>query len=253
MLETYNSTKPAVRKVQFSDLGSVDRNDELREMRADACIVAVGAGHPHLTSLRYWHSVEVDMTAAMARLCGAMGARYISLLSSVDSVGADGSEPFSEDEFRKAGDDTPLGWWGLLKRYSRMKGQAERAVASGGIPSVRVFRSSNIVTENIRYGWLDWTLFKVLPYVDPLIPERFHSVKVRTLGEAMAGDAAEVLSRVDAPMGVTPLLYGDYMRIAGEQFGSMVDDDEREGSSKEPDGRGSGGGSREQSDESREL
>jgi hypothetical protein len=197
---------------------------------ADACFIAIGSGRPQEQDLGEWHAVDVDMVGAAARLCGAVGARYVSVLSAVDAE--ERPEPFGADELGAAGGTGPMGWGSMLVRYARMKGLSERAVASSGVPHACLVRPSNLVTDDIRYGWLDWTLFRILPYIDPLLPARYRSVPVRLLGLAMVGDAVEVLSRgtgnddqgsgQGGAVTVSNLGYEDFVRIAGEEYERMV-------------------------------
>merc|ERR1719446_225734 len=122
----------------------------------------------------------------------------------------------------------------------RVKEQAVIAEASSSqsssnsqmIPNVRIFQPSNIVTEEIRFGFLDSTLFKIHGFLDPLIPTHYHSVTTQLLGTAMVQDAVSLLSSgscdndsaasatatATATDGVvvTRLDYGDFVRIVGK-------------------------------------
>lgn len=223
-----SSQLPEVVKVQLSDLNDIDKNEELLAMEADACFIAVASGFPHLLDLHDWHSVEVDMAASMTRLCSQMHVQSVTVFSAIDSV--ENPEPFSEEELAKKDDVTPMGWWNLLKDSVRMMGLKENAVTSNSktIPFVRIFQPANIITEEIRYGWLDWTIFRIQPLLDPWIPTRYHSVNVTLLGMAMLGDAVRILSGTttssDDDMtardedGATRLTYGDFLRIAEKDY-----------------------------------
>lgn len=228
-----NKTGTILTQIELPDLNEVDRNERLRQTQADACIIALGVGSPHHSSLHYWHSVEVEMTAKIASLCKEMQVQYISLLSAVDSDSE--PNPYSAEDLKNS--DGPIGWWGMLTQYSRMKGLAEHAVASAGIAAVRLIKPSNIVTETTRYGWFDWTVFKITPLLDRLLPEYYHSVPVKLLGTAMAGDAEEVLSKDDDVLGVSKLTYADYIRIVDkisqEQMKAKIDDRSSKGRNEE--------------------
>jgi len=221
---------PEVVKVQVPDLTDVDKNEELLAMEADSCFIAVASGFPYMSDLHDWHLVEVDMAASMARLCSQMHVRSLTIFSAIDSV--ESPDPFTEDELVKKddGDDatTPMGWWIMIKNIYRMMGLKENAVTSNSktIPFVRIFQPANIFTKEIRYGWLDWTLFKIQPLFDPWIPTRYHSVNVTLLGMAMVGDAVRILSETTSSdddtirdeEGATRLTYGDFLRIAEKDY-----------------------------------
>ena len=128
----------------------------------------------------------------------------------------------------------------MIKFYGRMKGLEERAVtaASENIPFVRMFRPSTIVTEDIRYGWVDWTLFHLHKVLDPIMPALYHSVPVRLLGMAMVQDALGILSSTGRHTGSTAtgdnameddgaskvayLHYSDFVSLAGEEFRKQI-------------------------------
>lgn len=220
-----------ITQVVIPDLTKMDQHNQLLETKADACIIAIGAGTPFKDTLRDWHAVDVEIPGAAGRLCKTMDARYVSLLSAVDSD-AD-SEPFPEEEL-SAKDE--MGWWGMLVRYARMKGLGEQIVASSGIPHVTLFQPSNIVTEYTRYGWFDWALFRVLPYLDPLMPKKYHSVPVRLLGMAMVGDAIETISNrsnsedrtiYESGSAVARRTYEDFVRVSGKQYEAAKEEEEQ--------------------------
>lgn len=141
----------------------------------------MGSGNPQDMNLRDWHSVEVDLIASITRLCDKIQVKTVALLSAVDTE--DEPIPYTEEELNTA-DANPLGWMKMVSTYTRMMGLKELAVIneSKNIPFVRIFRPSNIITKEIRYGWLDWTLFKFHKVADPIIPTKYHSVKVELLG-----------------------------------------------------------------------
>mmetsp|Transcript_2549 Transcript_2549/g.3717 ORF Transcript_2549/g.3717 Transcript_2549/m.3717 type:complete len:305 (-) Transcript_2549:353-1267(-) len=186
---------PQVVRIQLSDLSNVDENKELLDMKADACFIAVGSGSPQEMALNEWHSVEVGLVASMTRLCNQIQVQTVTLLSAIDTE--DEPIPFAQDELNDAADDItkPLGWWRMVQKYGRMMGLKELAVKreSANIPRVCIFRPSTIVTTENRYGWVDWTIFKLHKVFDPIIPAKYHSVEVGLLGEAMVKEAAAVI------------------------------------------------------------
>jgi len=219
------ANKPEIIKIQLSDLSHVDKNEELLEMKADACFIIVGLSAPHQTNINYWNSVEVEMVASMARLCNNIKVQYVALLSAGGGVEEDPT-PFSKEEL-DVDTTVALGWWGMLVKYARIMGLKEKAVTteSKNIPYVRIFQPSTITTEELRYGWVDWTLFRLHKMLDPIIPMQYHSVKVGLLGAVIAGDAVRVLSADHATnrsessalkTGEARLTYADYLRIIRE-------------------------------------
>jgi hypothetical protein len=219
----------------IADLGNVDQHDELAAMEADACFIAVGNAFPQRSDLHDWHFVDVTMAESMTRLCGKMQARTITIFTAIDSEQPD-PESYSEEELRKTG--TPMGWWPVLMGTMRMMGLKETAVASEvskmattmKIPLVRIFQPSNIITKEIRYGWLDWTVFKFHAVFDSWLPTRYHSVTTELLASAMVTDSINILSGSTSSAsttvgevgkdGATRFTYGDFVRIAaGEDVG----------------------------------
>merc|ERR1712232_886787 len=137
-------------------------------------------------------------------------------------------KPFADDDFTKTSD--PMGWWNLVMELARVMGLKEKAVVSnseGRIPFVRIFRPSNIITKETRYGWLDWLLFKFHGVFDPWLPTNFHSVNTELLGRAMVQDAVNVLSGRTTTAdygaggdGAARFTYGEFVHIAGEDAGA---------------------------------
>ena len=80
---------PKVTKVELPSLVNIDKqapqNETLRDLWVDACIIAIGLSNPQDVDLAFWHSVEIEMVGAITRMAKNMGARYVSLLSAVDS------------------------------------------------------------------------------------------------------------------------------------------------------------------------
>ncbi|VEU39655.1 unnamed protein product [Pseudo-nitzschia multistriata] len=214
---------PEVVRVELPDLGNVDQNEELLAMGpADACFIATGSGFPHLYDFRSFHFVEVDMVASMARLCEKLKVQSLTSFSSVDPE--EHPTPYTREELESGDDGTPIGWWGLLTTMVNVMGLKEVALTenSGSIPFVRIFQPCNIITEEIRYGWLDWTIFRIHPWIDPIIPTKYHSVDVVLLGMAMVRDAINLISvsfaNSDADRNPKRLTYGDFAEISGKEF-----------------------------------
>ena len=220
---------PEVVKVQLSDLGNIDQNEELLSMEAiDACFIATASGHPYLHDLGNWHFVEVDLTASMTRLCEKLKVRSLTAFSAVDP--AETPKYYTKEELKTDRDGTPMGWWRLLLEMTNIMKLKEIALMdnSKSIQFVRIHQPSNIITEDIRYGWLDWTLFKILPWIDPWIPTKYHSVNATLLGMAMVQDAIRLLSGTtggdDEDDHNGPRTYGDFLRIAGTDFAELEEE-----------------------------
>jgi len=222
-----SSELPEIVKIVTPDLGSVDRHEELVSIHADACFNAVGAAYPQLSDLHDWNYVETTVAASITRLCSKMNATSISIFSAVDG---DSPEPFTDDELAKTG--TALGWWPVFSLTIRMMRLKENVVISSSsssnnksIPFVRIFQPSNIITEELRYGWLDWTLFKFHAVFDSWLPTHYHSVTTQLLADAMVQDAANVLSGENTATvlseegedGVVRLDYDDFVIIVGKE------------------------------------
>ena len=233
---------PQVVKIPVSSLENIDQqtkvlNEHFHDVSVDACIIAVGMGSPHEANVAFWHSVEVDMIGSIARFCGKMGATYTSLLSSADAD--ENPVPFTREELTKS--DKPLGWLKMIMVYMRMKGLSElaainnfRQAATHSSAHVSIMQPSNIVTETTRYGWVDYLLFKALPWLDPLLSESHHSVHVKLLGMAFAKDAENVLTLKDGGsnshsieekgVSVTKLTYKDFLKASRDEFVNIQND-----------------------------
>jgi len=253
-----SSTKlPEVVFVEVEDLSNVDRLDheELAASTdtteansdvhtADACFVAVGAAMPQLSDFHDWHNVEVTMAGSIARMCGkGKGKLHATSITIFTAIEAESDPtPFADHELvptghgdttSNTGGKTPIGWWPVLVNTVRVMGLKEKSVLSNSnvssIPFVRIFQPSNIITKELRYGWLDWTLFKFHAIFDEWLPTRYHSVTTELLANAMVQDAVNVLSGnagtniADGSSGdgdgAIRFTYGDFVRIVGEDAG----------------------------------
>lgn len=206
-----------VTEVVHPDLGTIDQHQELVSMSADACFVAAGSGFPARSDLHDWHYIEVEMAKSMSRLCGSMNAKVLSVFT---AVSGDKARPYSEEELQKKG--VPMGWMPVFSDTLRMMRLKEEAVISsskGKIPFVRIFMPSDIITKEIRYGWLDWSIFKFHAVFDDWLPTEYHSVTTEFLAEAMVKDSDNVLSGQTPDASVTFLKYGDFATFVGEVGG----------------------------------
>jgi len=178
-----SSSKLALHVVQYQALQ--ERTAEL----ASGCEVAfctMGVGQPRKVAFDEFWKVDVEYAGGFARGAAAAGVRHISLLS---SVGANLSS---------------------RNPYLRVKGVAEQIVERAGIGIARtsLFRPSLLVTPAIRYGLQDRLTQRLFPLVAPLLPDRYHHVRVEDLARAMRVNA----ERPGAP-GVEVLEYPDFVRL----------------------------------------
>jgi uncharacterized protein YbjT (DUF2867 family) len=133
----------------------------------EAAFCTMGIGQPRKVAFDEFWRVDVEYAGAFARGAAAAGARHISLLS---SVGADVAS---------------------LNPYLRVKGTAERMVEEAGIARTSFFRPSLLVTREVRYGLQDRLTQAVFPLVSPLLPKRYHEVRVEDLARAMRINAEQ--------------------------------------------------------------
>lgn len=235
LLTPSSKDHPEIVRIQIPNLEHVDENEELAAHVTNdgadvACFIAVGSGFPQLSDLHDWHSTEITMAASMARLCGKTGATSLTLFTSMDAEA--NPKAYSAEELAPTG--IPMGWWPVVLGTMRVLGLKEEAVISNtmdaaasatDVPQIRIFQPSNIITKEIRYGWVDWTFFKFHSVMDPYIPTRYHSVTTELLATAMVNDAMSILSGkpaggiVSDKDGATRFTYGDFVRIAGENYG----------------------------------
>ena len=225
--------------MQVSDLNRLDENEDIIGLRADACIITVGVAHPYRLNLKYWHSIEVDMVASIARFCNKSEVKYMSLLSSVSAEKE--PTPFSLSELEES-DNNPLGVWGVMKHYDRLKALEENEVIDSARKesTISLFQASTIVTREYRYGFFDRAFFILHKFLNPILPSMWHSVDVRLLGMSMAGDAIQklspqipsnascsVLKNDDGGLlKIFRLTYNDYLSIAGVDFENEKNQDQ---------------------------
>jgi uncharacterized protein YbjT (DUF2867 family) len=165
----------------------LERLEEAAAALGSDCSVAfctMGIGQPRKVSFDEFWRVDVEYAGAFARGAAAAGVQHISLLS---SVGAN------------AGSRNP---------YLRAKGAAEQAVEGAGMVRTSLFRPSLLVTRHIRYGFQDRVTQAVFPIFQPILPARYHSVRVEDLGRAMCINA-----EVPGTPGVEVLEYPEFVRV----------------------------------------
>lgn len=150
----------------------------------DAAFCTMGIGQPRKVSAEEFRRVDVEYAGAFARGARAAGVRHVTLLSSVGANAASHT------------------------RYLRTKGDAERAVIDAGIERVSLFRPSLLVTEQIRYGLQDRLSQTFVPLFAPLLPARYHQIRVEDLARAMRLNAER-----GGAVGTEILTYPDFRRL----------------------------------------
>ena len=183
---TVFSHAPGCEKLQLEivDFDDLDRSTAEFAPGCDAAFCTMGIGQPRKVPFAEFHRVDVEFAGAFARGAKRAGARRITLLS---SVGADA---------------------GSRNRYLRVKGEAEVAVSAPHFEHVSLFRPSLLVTQQIRYGLQDRLTQALVPLVAPLIPARYHQIRVEELARAMRLDVER-----EAPPGTTVLMYPEFVQL----------------------------------------
>jgi uncharacterized protein YbjT (DUF2867 family) len=135
----------------------------------------VGAGTAKLT-LEAHRAVDVHLNAAFARALKASGkVRHLAFMS------AAGADPTASEKGSGAAG---------MARYNRVKGEAEQAVRESGPPVVTVFRPAMIIGSRHT----PWLLEKVLPAFAFLTPERYRSITVQQIAQAMVATSENIPS-----------------------------------------------------------
>ena len=150
----------------------------------DVAFCTMGVGQPRKMPFAEVRKVDVDYAGAFARGAAAAGVRHVSLLSSVGANAASRNP------------------------YIRIKGDAEHVVAAAGITRTSLFRPSLLVTREIRYGLQDRITQALFPILAPLLPSRYHQIRVEDLGRAMRVNA----ERPGQP-GTEILEYRDFIQL----------------------------------------
>ncbi len=127
----------------------------------EAAFCTMGVGQPKKVSREEFWRVDVEYAGAFARGCKAAGVRHMSLLT---SVGAN---------------------YRSRVYYLRVKGTVETAYQALGFQRLSLFRPSLLATSQVRYGYSDWLLQRVVPRVSWMFPSRYREIRVEDLGRAM--------------------------------------------------------------------
>jgi uncharacterized protein YbjT (DUF2867 family) len=146
-------------------LADLARSDVPGAGTPDVAFCTLGVGQPRKVSPAEHRRVDVDLVVAFARACRAAGVAHFSLLT---SVGADAAS---------------------RNRYLKVKGDVEAAVRALGFPRVSFVRPSLLVTRELRYGLQDLVTQWIVPKLSPLLPSKYHEIRVEDLARAMRLDA----------------------------------------------------------------
>ncbi len=171
-------------RLEVVDFDHLERSTAELAADCDAAFCTMGIGQPRKVPFAEFHRVDVEYAGAFARGARGAGARRITLLS---SVGANA---------------------GSRNRYLRVKGEAEAAVSAPGFEQVSLFRPSLLVTRQLRYGLQDRLTQAFVPLVAPLLPARYHQIRVEELARAMRIDAEH-----HSPPGTAILMYPEFVRL----------------------------------------
>lgn len=129
---------------------------------------ALGTTRKKTPSLDAYRKVDLEYPGAMARVGKARGAGHYGLVS---SMGADAqSSAF----------------------YTRIKGEAEQAVAAVGIPSVQIFRPSLLLGDRQEYRLGERVATVVMKASHPLMGgpmRKYRAIHARTVAQAMVNGA----------------------------------------------------------------
>lgn len=172
-------------RLEVVDFADIERATATLAAGCGAAFCTLGIGQPRKVPHDEFRRVDVDYAGAFARGARTAGVRHITLLS---SVGADAAS---------------------RNRYLRVKGDAEAAVVAAGIARTSLFRPSLLVTRQLRYGLQDWLSQTFVPLVAPLLPARYHQVRVEDLARAMRVNAER-----DGAEGTELLTYPDFSGMA---------------------------------------
>ncbi len=172
-------------RLEVVDFDHLEQDTARLAAGCDVAFCTMGIGQPRKVPLEEFRRVDVEYAGAFARGAHSAGVRHISLLS---SVGADATS---------------------RNRYLRVKGLAEAAVSAAGIARTSFFRPSLLVTEHLRYGLQDWLSQTLLPLVAPLLPARYHQIRVEDLARAMRVNAER-----QGNTGTEVLMYPEFVAAA---------------------------------------
>ncbi len=131
----------------------------------EVAICTLGVGQPSTMSKAAFLRIDFQAVLDFATACKAAGVQHFELLSSV------GIDPEARSFYLSA------------------KGELVEKLKALAFTRLSIFQPSMIITPTNRYGLLQAIALRFFPLLDPLLVGRlrkFRSVKVETLGAAMA-------------------------------------------------------------------
>lgn len=170
--------------VAVVDYANLERETARLAASYDAAFCTMGIGQPRKVSLDEFRRVDVEYVGAFARGAAKAGVKHCTLLSAI------GTAPNSRIT------------------YARVKAESEQAVIDAGFERVSLFRPSVLVTKEIRYGLQDRVTQLFFPMIAPLLPRRYHQIRVEDLARAMRLNAERGGMR-----GVEVLDYGEFSAL----------------------------------------
>ena len=146
--------------------------------RRSAYAAGIGAGTAKLTIDEH-RAVDVQLNAGFARGLKASGrVKHLAFMS------AAGADPTAAA--------TGSGGAGM-KRYARVKGEAEEAVKESGPAVVSIFRPAMIIGSQHT----PWLLEKVLPAFSFVTPAKYKSITVGEIAKAMIATSLNTPAKSD--------------------------------------------------------
>ena len=157
-----------------------------KEENSQAIFIAMGVGAPSKVDESTLRRADFELPAAFANGAkeGASSVKHVSILT---AFGADkNAVPDTHDYF------------GLIPRtraggglYTQLKGQIEETLKELSFPSLSTFRPAALIGTPNTPKMLEY----ISPFLDKILPAKYKSSRISTLGNAMVFDAETSLDR----------------------------------------------------------
>ena len=164
-----------------------------REENSQAIFIAMGVGAPSKVDEPTLRKADVELPAAFAKGAkeGTSSVKHVSILT---AIGANkNAVPDTHDYF------------GLIPRtraggglYNQAKGQIEETLKELNFPSLSAFRPAALIGTPNTPKMLEY----ISPFLDKILPDKYKSSRVSTLGNAMVFDAELSLDKNESHKGV---------------------------------------------------
>ncbi len=162
---------PKVRELVLPDMNALGEAVAHAAREAGAtvsfCAMGVGQGSRKMPEAEV-RKIEVQYPSAFAEGCKAGGVLAMGLLT---AAGADIKSSF---------------------KYVRIIGEKETAVIAVGIPSLSVYKPSVILGNSNTPSYLNF----VFPFLEWMLPSRFHAIHKNDLARAMVGGTQNALTNL---------------------------------------------------------